>query len=103
QTIPFTITRNTIPIYSVDVKMMLNEQTGYIKVSRFAADTYDEFISAIKELQLQRMQNLVVDLRGNPGGYLSAVTQMVDEVLNDNKLIVYTEGRSQGRSEYRAE
>jgi len=99
----YNITRGKIPIYSVDAHMMLNENTGYIKISRFSATTYKEFTDAIKELQLQHMQHLVVDLRGNPGGYLNAVTEMADEVLNDKKLIVYTQGLHQPRTEYKAE
>jgi carboxyl-terminal processing protease len=101
--IPYTIKRGTIPIYSVDVNMMLDKETGYIKVSRFAANTHDEFVKAFNQLLLQGMQNLVIDLRGNPGGYLSAATEISDELLNNNKMIVYTEGRAQPRAEYKAE
>ena len=67
QQIPYTITRNTIPIHSVDVNMMLNDETGYIKISRFAANTHEEFVAAINQLKLRGMQHLVLDLRGNPG------------------------------------
>jgi carboxyl-terminal processing protease len=101
--IPYLIKRNTIPIFSVDVNMMLNDQTGYIKISRFAANTHDEFKEAFNKLILQGMQNLVLDLRGNPGGYLTAATEISDELLNNNKMIVYTEGRAQPRNEYKAE
>ena len=100
--IPYTIKRNTIPIHSVDVSMMLNNETGYIKVSRFAANTHEEFVKALNQLKLQGLQNLVVDLRGNPGGYLTAATEISDELLNDNKMIVYTSGRKQPRNEYKA-
>lgn len=101
--INYTITRNTIPIYSVDVSMMLDEETGYIKITRFAADTHKEFTDALSKLKKQQMKNLIIDLRGNPGGYLSAATSIVDELLDDDKLIVYTQGRTQPRSEYKAE
>ncbi len=99
----YEIIRNTIPIYSVDVSMMLNNKTGYIKISRFAADTHKEFTAAIEKLKKQNMQQLIIDLRGNPGGYLSAATAIADELLDDDKLIVFTKGRAQPRSEYNAE
>ncbi len=101
--IPYTIKRGTIPIYSVDVSMMLNNETGYIKISRFAATTHEEFVTAINELKKQQLKNLIIDLRGNPGGYLTAATEITDEFLDDKKLIVYTEGRTQSRVDYKAE
>ncbi|MBC7384470.1 MAG: S41 family peptidase [Bacteroidia bacterium] len=101
--IPYTITRGKIPIFSVDAWMMLNSETGYIKVSRFAENTHEEFLKAFAELKEQGIKNLVLDLRGNPGGYLSTAIQLVDELLDDKKLIVYTEGRSKPRAEYDAE
>lgn len=99
----YEITRNTIPIYSVDVSMMIDNKTGYIKISRFAADTHKEFTAALDKLKKQNMRQLVIDLRGNPGGYLSAATAIADELLDDDKLIVYTKGRTQPRSDYTAE
>jgi carboxyl-terminal processing protease len=101
--IPYTIKRGTIPIYSVDVSMMLNTETGYIKISRFAATTHKEFVEAISTLKKQNIKNLIVDLRGNPGGYLSAASELADEFLDDKKLIVYTQGREQPRQDYKAE
>ena len=103
QQIPYTITRNTIPIHSVDVNMMLNDETGYIKISRFAANTHEEFVAAINQLKLRGMQHLVLDLRGNPGGYLTAATEISDELLDNHKMIVYTQGRTQPKNEYTAE
>jgi carboxyl-terminal processing protease len=103
KTIPYTITRNTIPIHSVDVSMMLNDETGYIKISRFASNTHDEFLEAINQLKLQGLQHLVLDLRENPGGYLTAATEICDELLDDHKLVVYTQGRTQPKSEYTAD
>lgn len=97
------ISRGQIPIYSVDAALMLNNQTGYIKIERFAASTHQEFLEALEKLQTKQMKNLILDLRNNPGGYLSAATDIADEFLNDKKLIVYTEGRTQRRVEYRAE
>jgi carboxyl-terminal processing protease len=101
--IDYTITRNTIPIYSVDVHMMLNNETGYIKVSRFAATTHEEFLQAFNQLKLQGIQHLILDLRGNPGGYLTAAIGISDEFLNNSKMIVYTKGRMQPIKEYKAE
>jgi carboxyl-terminal processing protease len=101
--IPYTIKRNTIPIHSVEVNMMLNDNTGYIKINRFAANTHEEFSKAFNQLKLKGLQNLVLDLRGNPGGYLTAATEISDELLNNRKLIVYTEGRAQPKNEYKAE
>ncbi len=97
--IPFAITRNTIPIFSIDASFMLNNNTGYIKISRFADKTHNEFLQAFKELNAFGMENLILDLRGNPGGYLHAATLIADELLDNKKLIVYTEGRTKPRAE----
>jgi carboxyl-terminal processing protease len=99
----FNITRGSIPIYSVEAWRMLNTETGYIKISRFAENTHEEFLKAFDELKKDNVQNLILDLRGNPGGYLSTAIQLVDELLADRKLIVYTEGRSKPRAEYKSE
>lgn len=101
--ISYSISRGQIPIYSIDAALMLNNQTGYIKIERFAASTHQEFLEALDKLQTQQLKNLILDLRNNPGGYLSAANQIADEFLDDKKLIVYTEGRTQRRVEYRAE
>lgn len=98
----FTIARGTIPIYSIEAAMMLNNETGYIKIDKFAANTHDEFVAALNKLQGEHMKNLVLDLRGNPGGYLNAATAIADEFLGDDKLIVYTESRKEKRNEYDA-
>lgn len=98
----FTITRGKIPIYSLDVSFMANQQTGYIRISRFAATTYDEFMEACSKLLGQGMQRLIIDLRGNPGGYLDAATKIADEFIADGKSIVYTEGKSRPRADYDA-
>jgi carboxyl-terminal processing protease len=101
--IVFNITRGTIPIFSVDAWRMINNETGYIKISRFAENTHEEFLKAFDELKKDKLKNLIIDLRGNPGGYLSTAIQLVDELLDDRKLIVYTQGRSKPRAEYKAE
>lgn len=94
QLIDFTITRGTIPIYSVDVAYMLDKKTGYIKTSRFAETTHDEFLSKTSSLRSKGMVNLILDLRGNGGGLLSAAVKICDEFLEKGQVIVYTEGKS---------
>ncbi len=98
----FNITRGTIPIYSIDVSYMLNSKTGYIKISRFGATTYDEYMLAFEKLKLQGMQQLVVDLRGNGGGYLNTAVDIADEFLSNGKGIVYTAGKARPRKDYTA-
>ena len=101
--IAFSITRGDIPIYSVDVNYMINATTGYIKVSRFGEQTYEEFMDGMKALDQQGMKNVIVDLRGNPGGYLNAVIKMVNEFLDKGELIVYTQGNAQARKTFQAD
>lgn len=96
----FDITRGDIPIYSVDVSYMIDSITGFVKVSRFAETTYDEFVKALRKLDTLGAKSIIVDLRGNPGGYLMAVVKMVNEFLPEGKLIVYTQGHSQPRKTY---
>ncbi len=100
--IDFTITRGTIPIHSIDVAYMVSEKTGYIKISRFAATTYDEYTEAFKKLQKKGMVQLIIDLRGNGGGYLNTAVSIADEFLTDGKEIVYTEGKARPRKDYKA-
>lgn len=103
QKIDFNIARNTIPIYSIEANFMLDDKTGYIKISRFGAKTHEEFMEAVVKLKKQNMQNLVIDLRGNPGGYLNAATEIVDELLDEGKMIVYTQGRAKPKQTYETE
>lgn len=98
----FTITRDVIPTYSVDIAYMLDQETGYIKLSKFSATTYKEFIDAVKKLKKEGMEQLVFDLRGNSGGYLSAAVDIADEFLPKGSLVVFTEGRSRPRSTFLA-
>ncbi len=100
--IDYIITRGKIPIYSVDIAYMADPSTGYIKVSRFAEPTYDEFLSAVKKLKQQGMKQLILDLRGNPGGYLNAATDIADEMIDGTRLLVYTMGKSRPRTDYKA-
>ncbi len=90
--ISFDIIRDKIPIYSVDVAYMINKEVGFIKINRFSATTYDEYLKAFTELKQKGMKKMVLDLRGNPGGLLHAAIDLSDEFLGDKKLIVYTEG-----------
>jgi carboxyl-terminal processing protease len=92
--IDFTLTRDVIPTYSIDISYMVNDSIGYIKLSRFAANTYEEFVNALQKLTGQGMTCLILDLRGNTGGFLQASIHISDEFLPDKKLIVYTEGNS---------
>jgi len=97
-----TITRDQVPLYSVDANLMLDDRTGYIKINRFSATTYDEFTKALAQLKQLGAKQMIVDLRDNPGGYLDAATSMSDDFLDDNKLIVYTKGRNSPRYEYKS-
>tara|TARA_B100000497_G_C7691155_1_gene420287 strand:- start:1845 stop:3419 length:1575 start_codon:yes stop_codon:yes gene_type:complete len=96
----FEITRDKIPIYSVDVSYMIDDKTGYIKVNRFAANTYEEFMDASKKLLKSGMEKLVLDLRNNPGGYLGAAINISNEFLEEDLLIVYTQNRLGDKEEY---
>lgn len=96
----FTIVRDEIPIYSVDAPYLLNDKTGYIKITRFARTTHTEFLSAVLDLKEKGMDNLVIDLRGNGGGVLSSAISIADELLSKNQMIVYTKGRARKKTEY---
>ncbi len=98
--IDFIITRDAIPIFSIDVANMLNNEIGYIKISRFSKSTHEEFLSAEKKLLEKGMKKLILDLRGNGGGYLDAATKLADEFLGKDKLIVYTQGRARPKETY---
>lgn len=99
QVLEFTITRDKIPIYSVEAAYMATPNVGYIKVSRFGATTTKEFTDKLDLLKKQGMKDLVLDLQGNGGGYLRSAIEMADQFLGDRKLIVYTDGRSTPRED----
>lgn len=99
----FTIVRDQIPIHSVDANFMVDDEIAYLKVNRFSQTTFEEFTEALTRLKKEGMQKLVLDLRGNSGGYLVIAVHMIDQILDGKKLIVYTEGRKVSRKEYRAE
>jgi carboxyl-terminal processing protease len=94
------ITRGIIPLYSLDAAYMLDSTTGYIKLNKFAETTYREFMQAMEKLQKQRMQKLVLDLRDNGGGIMQEAVEIADEFLDENKLIVYTQGEHSPRQDY---
>ena len=98
----YTITRDAIPTYSVDIAYMLDETIGYLKLSKFSATTTDEFKKGIKSLKQQGMKKLVFDLRGNSGGFLNAAVDVADEFLPRGSMIVYTEGRNRPRQYMKA-
>lgn len=95
----YTITRDQIPIFSVDAPYLIQESIGYLRITRFSKTTYEEFVEASNKLLKQGMEKLIIDLRGNGGGVLAAATQIADEILVKNKMIVYTDGRTRNRQE----
>lgn len=100
--LPFTVKRDKIPVYSLDASYMMNKNTGYIRISRFAATTADEFEKALHDLQKKGMRNLILDLQGNGGGYLNAAIEIANHMLQKGELIVYTEGKRNPRTEFNA-
>ncbi len=98
----FTIIRDKIPINSLDAAYMLDKETGYIKLNRFSATTSEEFSAAMSALKKEKLKNLILDLRNNGGGYLKASTDLAEEFLPANRLIVYTEGLKNPKKVYLA-
>ncbi|MBQ6166609.1 MAG: S41 family peptidase [Muribaculaceae bacterium] len=97
--ITFRITRDNIPLHSIDAQYMLDEHTGYLRISRFGAKTHEEMMDALKELKKQGMTQLIMDLSDNGGGYLNAAIDMCNEFLERGQLMVYTEGDNAPRNE----
>lgn len=100
--IEFEITRGKIPIYSIDVAYLLKPEIGFIKISRFAGTTYEEYLSAFNDLSKKGMKKLVLDLRGNGGGFLKTAVDLADEFLAKGLQIVYTEGKAHPKKIYTA-
>lgn len=98
----FTIVRDKIPVHTLDASYMIGDSIGYVRLSSFGQTTHEEFMSAVRTLQTQGMRRLLLDLQGNGGGYLSAAVELANEFLPDGTLIVYTEGRSIPRQDFRA-
>ena len=98
----FSIVRDKIPIHSLDASFMLDNETGYIRLNKFSATTTDEFTAAMNDLKGQNLKNLILDLRGNGGGYLKTAVEIADQFLENNRVIVYTEGLHDSKKEYKA-
>jgi carboxyl-terminal processing protease len=97
-----SILRGSIPVPSMDAAYMIDKNTGYIKLNKFSENTYKEFMQAMEKLKGQGLKKLVLDLRGNGGGLMSEAVEIADEFLDDDKLIVYTEGANTQKHEYSA-
>lgn len=100
--IPFTLTRDKIPFHSIDASYMIDKNIAYMKISRFAMTTNDEFIEHISKLKAEGMTKLIIDLRGNGGGMLHTAIELANQFLPEGALITYTEGHRYPRQEYRA-
>ena len=95
-----SITREKIPIYSIDASYKVNKNTGYIKLNKFSANSLEEFTRSAKKLKRSGVENLILDLRDNGGGYLKTAIDLADQFLGEKKMIVYTKGMSSPKSEY---
>lgn len=98
----FTVTRDKIPVKTVDAVYMIRPGVGYIRIGSFGATTYDEFMAGMARLRREGMRDLILDLQENGGGYLQAAVDVANEFLERGDMIVYTDGRNAQRSEYRA-
>lgn len=96
------VIRGSIPVKSVDVAYMLNDTTGYLKTNTFGMNTYVEFMQALTKLKEQGMKKIIIDLRENEGGVLPIAIQMVNEFLDADRLILYTQGQAQPRTDYKS-
>ena len=99
----FTVVRGDIPVQSVDASYMINDHTDYIQINKFGEQTYAEMLVALADLTMKGMKNVIIDLRGNTGGYMHIAIQMANEFLSRNSLITYVEGRNITREEYRSD
>lgn len=96
-----SITRGTIPVSAIDASYMLDKTTGYIKLNKFSENAYREFMYSLENLQKNKMTSLILDLRGNGGGLMNEAVEIADEFLDDDKLVVYTQGQNSPRREYK--
>ena len=99
----YNIVRGDVPVESIDATYMLNKNTGYVRINNFGETTYDEFLAALATLNDKGMQNIIIDLRGNLGGYMTPAIQIANEFLPKDRLIVYTLGRKSPREEYNSD
>jgi len=102
QPLALTMKRGRVKVSTIDASYLLNPEIGYIRISKFGADTDKDFVEALKDLKSQGMKKLVLDLRDNGGGYLTSATGLANQILEENKLIVYTEGKHDPRTDYLA-
>lgn len=102
-TLVFRVTRDDIPLHTIDVAYMADPTTGYVRISSFGAETGNEFIDALKQLRSKGMKNLIIDLQDNGGGYLSAAVALAQEFLPSGADVVYTEGLNQPAQYYKAQ
>lgn len=98
----FQISRDKIPLYSIDAAYMATPEIGYIRITSFSANTHEEFVQKLRNLQAKGMKKLIIDLRDNPGGYLQAATSIADELISGEKLLLYTKGKAYDRQDYLA-
>nr|WP_319398562.1 S41 family peptidase [uncultured Carboxylicivirga sp.] len=102
QVLDFTVVRDKIPIHSVEAAYMADPKTAYIKITRFALTTHQEFVDALDKLEDQKYENMIIDLRGNGGGYLKAAIDIADELIGSDNMIVYTQGLNSEKREHHA-
>ena len=98
----FIVTRDQIVTHSVTAAYMLDDETGYVRIKNFSANTYEEVVIALAQLSMDGFRKLVIDLRGNTGGYLHSAVEIANQLLPRDRLIVYTEGRRSPRQEYKS-
>ena len=99
----FEVVRGPVPVKTIDVYSMIDKTTGYIRINTFGERTYEELLVALAELRSQGARALVIDLRGNGGGYMDAAINIANQFLPGKRMIVYTEGRKSERTEYRSD
>ena len=100
QPVTLSVNRARVKVSSIDAAYMLNPETGYVRISKFGADTDSDFVESVRNLKAKGMKKLVLDLRDNGGGYLTAATGLANQILSENKLIVYTQGKHEPRTDY---
>ena len=98
--IPFKVKRDKIPLTSIDAAYMIDDNIGYINISRFAATTIEEFETALRKLISQDIKDLIIDLQSNGGGFMKAAVGIADHLMTGEKLVVYTKGRADGRQDF---